>query len=236
MRAADSCSRGGDPRRHETIDEIPLGRYLYKLMAIQVIRKTRNPEQTRSDLLKAAYHEILESGFQAASLERILANTSVSKGALYHHFGTKRELGLAVVEEVIAPQLAARWFAPFAEHDNPITSLHRILEEKITAADESVIRYGCPLNNLIQEMSPLDEEFRRGLQQILERWTTVMAAALAEGQNAGKVRADVQPRDVALFIVAAIEGCVGLGKNAQSVEAYQRGLRQLQVYVKSLAT
>ncbi|MHB1736688.1 MAG: TetR/AcrR family transcriptional regulator [Acidithiobacillus sp.] len=204
-------------------------------MTIQAIRKTRNPEQTRSDLLDAAYTEILESGFQAASLERILANTSVSKGALYHHFGTKRELGLAVIKEVIAPQLAARWFAPFTEHDDPLASLQRILEEKIRTADESVIRYGCPLNNLIQEMSPLDEEFRRGLQQILELWVEVMATALADGQQAQKVRADVAPKEVALFIVAAIEGCVGLGKNAQSVEAYQRCLRQLQLYVQSLA-
>ena len=205
-------------------------------MMIQPLRKTRNPEQTRSDLLDAAYIEILESGFQAASLERILANTSVSKGALYHHFGTKRELGLAVVEEVIAPQLAVRWFAPFAEHNDPLVSLHRILEEKINTADESVIRYGCPLNNLIQEMSPLDEAFRCGLQQILDRWVSVMADALAEGQTAGKVRTDVEAKEVALFIVAAIEGCVGLGKNAQSVEAYRRCLRQLQLYVQSLAT
>ena len=204
-------------------------------MMTQALRKTRNPEQTRSDLLSAAYAEILESGFQAASLERILANTSVSKGALYHHFGTKRELGLAVVEEVIAPQLALRWFAPFAEHDDPLASLQRILEEKINTADESVIRCGCPLNNLIQEMSPLDEAFRHGLQQILERWVEVMATALTEGQLARKVRADIEPKEAALFIVAAIEGCVGLGKNAQSVEAYQRCLRQLQLYVQSLA-
>jgi AcrR family transcriptional regulator len=198
-------------------------------------RKTRNPEQTRSDLLEAAYSEILESGFQAASLERILANTSVSKGALYHHFGTKRDLGLAVVEEVIAPQLAERWFAPFEEHDDPILSLSRILDDKIANASELVIRYGCPLNNLIQEMSPLDEEFRQGLQHILERWVEVMAIALAEGQRNQKVRADLEPKEAALFIVAAIEGCVGLGKNAQSVEAYQRCLRQLQLYVQSLA-
>ncbi|MHB8317564.1 MAG: TetR family transcriptional regulator C-terminal domain-containing protein, partial [Acidithiobacillus ferrivorans] len=68
-----------------------------------------------------------------------------------------------------------------------------------------------------------------------DRWVEVMATALADGQLARKVRADVEPEEVALFIVAAIEGCVGLGKNAQSVEAYQRCLRQLQLYVKSLA-
>ncbi len=204
-------------------------------MMTVIPRKTRNPEQTRSDLLDAAYNEILESGFQAASLERILANTSVSKGALYHHFGTKRDLGLAVIEEVIGPQLEERWFNMLAQHNDPISGLYNLIEEKISHADESVIRYGCPLNNLIQEMSPLDESFRHGLQKIIERWVEVVAQALQAGQAAGQVRADIGPQDIALFIVASIEGCVGLGKNAQSVAAYQRCLRQLQVYIQSLA-
>ncbi|WP_226832541.1 hypothetical protein [Acidithiobacillus sulfurivorans] len=42
-------------------------------------RNIRNPEQTRSDLLDPAYHEILKYGFQTASLERTLAKASVSK-------------------------------------------------------------------------------------------------------------------------------------------------------------
>jgi AcrR family transcriptional regulator len=177
----------------------------------------------------------LECGFQATSLERILAKTSVSKGALYHHFGTKHELGLAVVEEVVGPQLAERWFEPLRRDGDPIAALLGILEEKIQSASEAVIRFGCPLNNLIQEMSPLDERFRSGLQSILDAWIKAMADALAAGQQAGKVRGDIAPQEAALFIVAAIEGCVGLGKNAQSVDAYQRCLRQLQLYVQSLA-
>ncbi|MHB0888834.1 TetR/AcrR family transcriptional regulator [Acidithiobacillus sp.] len=138
-------------------------------MIPESVKKTRNPEQTRADLLAAAYGEVLECGFQAASLERILAKTSVSKGALYHHFGTKHELGLAVVDEVIGPQLAERWFEPLRRDGDPIAALTGILEEKIRSASEAVIRFGCPLNNLIQEMSPLDERFRSGLQNIPRR-------------------------------------------------------------------
>uniref|UniRef100_UPI0035B5EA26 TetR/AcrR family transcriptional regulator n=2 Tax=Acidithiobacillus thiooxidans TaxID=930 RepID=UPI0035B5EA26 len=198
-------------------------------------RNIHNPGQTRSDLLDAAYHEILESGFQAASLERILAKTSVSKGALYHHFGTKHDLGLAVITEVIRPQLEERWITLLAQHDNPIKGLCNLIAEEISHADESVIRYGCPLNNLIQEMSPLDESFRQGLQKIFERWVEVVAKALKKGQSEGQVRSDMTPEDIALYLVASIEGCVGLGKNTQSVDAYQRCLRQLQVYIQSLA-
>ena len=197
-------------------------------------RKLRNPEQTRIDLLAAAYNEILESGFQAASLDRILAKTSVSKGALYHHFGTKQELGLAVIEDVIAPQLAERWFAPLQRTTDPVACLRQLLAEKIDAADERLLRYGCPLNNLIQEMSPLDENFRQGLQKILDQWIQVIAEALTRGRAHGNVRADIVPQDAALFLIAAIEGCVGLGKNAQSLHSYQTCLGQLLHYLDTL--
>ena len=204
-------------------------------MSTVTVRKIRNPEQTRTDLLAAAYTEILESGFQAASLDRILAKTSVSKGALYHHFGTKQELGLAVVEDVIAPQLAERWFVPLQQTTEPVPCLQQLLAEKIDAADEQLLRYGCPLNNLMQEMSPLDENFRQGLQRILDEWTRVISHALTRGQQQGNVRQDVNPMEAALFIVAAIEGCVGLGKNAQSLQSYRTCLGQLQQYIGTLA-
>lgn len=44
-------------------------------------------------------------GFQAASLNNILAKTGLTKGALYHHFPDKDRLGYAVIEEVIRDSL-----------------------------------------------------------------------------------------------------------------------------------
>jgi len=64
-------------------------------------QRTRAPEVTRQKLLSAAFEEIYRSGFQAASLDRILAKAGVTKGALYHHFIDKAALGYAVVDEVV---------------------------------------------------------------------------------------------------------------------------------------
>ena len=59
----------------------------------------RNPDVTREKLLQAAFQEIYRSGFQAASLDNIIASAGVTKGALYHHFPSKKALGYAVVDE-----------------------------------------------------------------------------------------------------------------------------------------
>lgn len=81
--------------------------------------RQRCPESTRQRLLDAAHREMYEHGFQAASLERILADTGLTKGALYHHFGTKQALGVAVVEEVIGARLRREWIEPVLHAPRP---------------------------------------------------------------------------------------------------------------------
>ncbi|MCZ6508759.1 MAG: TetR/AcrR family transcriptional regulator, partial [Acidobacteria bacterium] len=63
--------------------------------------RTRDPKATRDAILQAATREIHTNGFRSAGLDSILAEAGVTKGALYHHFGSKHELGLAVLEESV---------------------------------------------------------------------------------------------------------------------------------------
>ncbi|MEO8602522.1 MAG: TetR/AcrR family transcriptional regulator [bacterium] len=55
----------------------------------------------RDDLLRAALDEFCDRGFHAASVNRILATSGMSKGQLYHHFAGKEDLYLALVEWMI---------------------------------------------------------------------------------------------------------------------------------------
>lgn len=192
------------------------------------------PDLTRQKLLEAAFAEIHRNGFQSASLTQILADTGLTKGALYHHFPDKRALGLSVIEEVIRPRLAAMMFAPLADTHAPLAALQALLADKAAEDDPMVVTLGCPLNNLMQEMSPVDEGFRLRLNGVFEAWVGVVAAALARGRTAGEVRGDVDPDATAFFIVSALEGCVGMSKNTQSVAAYRGCLAQLGGFLDTL--
>ena len=96
------------------------------------------------------------------------------------------------------------------------------------------IEYGCPFNNLINEMSPVDEGFRKRLQQILDDWREGIVAALRKGQAQGVVRADVVAEDAAAFIISAVEGCVGMAKSKRSREFLESGMRGLIAYLETL--
>jgi len=194
----------------------------------------KTPDLTRQKLLEAAFEEIHRNGFQAASITQILADTGLTKGALYHHFPDKKALGLAVIEEVVRPALAAMMFAPLAETRQPLAALQALLAAKAAEDDPMVVTLGCPLNNLMQEMSPVDEGFRLQLNGVFEDWVEVVATALKRGKTAGEVRRDVDAGATAFFIVSALEGCVGMSKNTQSVTAYRSCLAQLGRYLDTL--
>src|SRR3989442_14548491 len=125
----------------------------------------RNPDLTRRSLLQAAFREMHKSGFQAASLDNILSNANVTKGALYHHFGSKQELGYGAVDELIREHILNRWVRSLEKAANPIDGLLAILRSKEPHPGFDH-RLGCPLTNLAQEMSPLDEGFRTRLHSV----------------------------------------------------------------------
>lgn len=185
-------------------------------------------------MLKSAFCEIHRQGFQAASIANILQDTGLTKGALYHHFPTKQALGLAVIEEVIKGQLEGLIFNPLRESERPVEMLLEIIATIDQKVPSDFVMLGCPLNNLMQEMSPLDELFQERLNGVLGVWQKTVEGALKRGQKQGEIRAEVDYKAAALFIVSAWEGCIGVAKNMQSPKAFSVCMQQLHGYVQGL--
>ena len=198
-------------------------------------RRKRQPDVTRERLLQAAFEEIYRRGFQGASLETILGQAGVTKGALYHHFPDKAALGYAVVDDVVRNLLLERWLGVLeAQPGDPLTALQGMLQQRLAELEPHEVELGCPLNNLGQEMSPLDERFRRRVAATVETWTNGFAAALKRGQTDGSVRRDLNPKQVATFLVAAIEGSYGLAKSARSTGMLRSNLEVLSSFLEFL--
>lgn len=202
-------------------------------MSTAAVAARRAPDATRQKLLERAFEEIHRNGFRAASLDSILADAGVTKGALYHHFPSKAELGYAVVEEIVRPWMQETWRA-VAEATNPIDAAIATIRERLKARSEMALTIGCPFNNLTQEMSSIDEGFRTRLSAILHEWRDATADAMRRGQANGTVCADVDPRAAAAFVISSIEGCVGMAKASHSREFLEAGFRGLVEYLEHL--
>ncbi|MGD1024086.1 MAG: TetR family transcriptional regulator C-terminal domain-containing protein [Candidatus Sulfotelmatobacter sp.] len=193
---------------------------------------SRNPERTRGLLLQAAFQEMYRSGFRSADLDAILAAAGVTKGALYYHFDNKDALGYAVVDEIIASNLHQKWVQPLQNAKNPIDVLIRIIQSESLKRED--VQRGCPLLNLSQEMSGLDEGFRRRTARVYRDWHDAMAEALRQGQKRGIVRNDINANETATFLIAAWEGYVVLGKNSQDPRMMESGQRSVSGHIESL--
>jgi AcrR family transcriptional regulator len=195
-------------------------------------RRVRNPDRTRERLLQAAFREVYRTGFRSAGIETILAATNVTKGALYYHFDSKDDLGYAIVEEIIAKLPHDNWLRPLQQGRNPIDALIGIVQA--TSVRPEDVKGGCPLVNLAQEMSALDEQFRKRLETIFKAWQEGIATALRRGQSQGTVRRDLVPEETAGFLIAMYEGYVLLAKNAQDAKVWNVGIRNIVGWLKSL--
>jgi TetR/AcrR family transcriptional repressor of nem operon len=214
----------------------------YILIGMSPVRHTlkvrstrlRDPQRTRQRLLQAAFREVYRSGFQSASLDTILASTRVTKGALYYHFESKEALGHAIIEEIVAEITRDRWLRPLqrSTEKDPIDSL--ICVVRAIPARPRDVKGGCPLLNLTQEMSQLDEQFRRRLQRIFHAWQEGIAMVLQRGQHQGTVRRDLVPEQTASFLIAMVEGYEVLAKNAQDAKVWNMGIRNIVGWLRSL--
>ena len=187
---------------------------------------------TRGKILQAAYQEIHYQGFQSASLANILARVNVTKGALYHHFANKTELGYAVVDEVIAERIHLSFVKPLQYFDNPVDGFIELIRESGNAFSITDIELGCPLTNLAQEMAPIDEGFRTRLIHIYGLWHQSISDAMARAKQANQIIDEVDPDTVAMTLVAIMEGALNAAKVAQNLDKLQLCAQGLIQYLE----
>lgn len=194
----------------------------------------RNANATKEKIIQAAFEEIHANGFRATSMNEIVKRAGITKGALYHHFESKTELGYAVIDQVLRPMMQERWLKPLGENENPIDALIDCMDNLIKATPKQAVIKGCPVANLAHEMSGIDEGFRLKLAEVLKIWQDGLSKVFSEGIEKGYVRHDVNTDNVACFLVASIEGAIGLAKNSKDENTFNRCGQQLIIYLESL--
>jgi AcrR family transcriptional regulator len=195
----------------------------------------RAPEATRRRILDSAFAEFYKNGFQGGSLNHIVEMAGATKGALFHHFNGKQDLGYAVVDDIIGPLLMKRWVDPLTDSTDPISDIQRAFRRFVREDIETGSwLLGCPLNNLAQEMSPLDQGFQVRINLLYDLWRNRFAAALARGMAARTVKQDIVPANVSAHIVAAQMGIWGTGKSSHSETVMLQAAEGLCDYLDSL--
>ena len=191
-------------------------------------------ESTRERILQAAHEEMYEHGFQGLRIDAVLKKTQLAKGALYHYFPTKLALGYAVLDEVIMGYFQTNWGESLGASNDPLQALKVFFNKKYSDVLSGECENGCPLTNLVQEMSTLDEGFQQRLIAVMFDIVSAVAASLHQGQIDGIVRKDVNPQSMATFLLCSYQGVMGATKCMQSIDLARDLFDSLCAYVDTL--
>jgi TetR/AcrR family transcriptional regulator, transcriptional repressor for nem operon len=189
---------------------------------------------TRDKILAAMFTDVHKNGFQGLRADKVIKEMEVTKGAMYHYFPSKDSIGLAIIEEIIEPNYI-KFYQDLDFFDgNPIDMLQFHLKELVTLATDENVSLGCPLNNLVQEMSPLNEQFRLKLKRVVDKMTTSVANALIKGQKKDFVAKDKDAQAVADFFISSIEGAYSIAKVQRNVPLFKSNMEQLSFFLDIL--
>lgn len=194
----------------------------------------KNPEETRAKILQAAMEEIHEKGFRAASLEAILTNAGVTKGALYHHFKNKEAVGYAIVDEMLMGWIINAFVEPMKNQADPIAAFQELIRNQVAMVTPETICKGCPLHNLMQEMSPIDETFRQKLMNVYEVWRGSIVNMLKQAQQLEHIPKHINADKMATYILATIEGGIGHAKSSQDIHRLNDAMETLIDVLESM--
>jgi len=115
------------------------------------------------------------------------------------------ELGYAVIDEIIYETIKNNWIEPLAKTNDPITTLQQLLIHSGELMCEESVRLGCPLNNLAQEMSPINEGFRGRITSVYKEWINALDEAFETGKSAGNVNSSVESKQTALLLFQCLK-------------------------------
>lgn len=184
-------------------------------------------------ILRKAFELIYRQGYQATSIDEIVATTAVTKGALFYHFANKEEMGLAIINEILYPGLIPYMGAALNRSGEIRKDLYEMMKNLLLNAPFIKVEYGCPAVNLIDEMAPLNGAFRKALTRIIKEWQGAIETAIRKAQAEGQLGKDHDPYVVALYITANYGGARNMGK-VFGAAAYTTFLKGFKDYIDRL--
>jgi TetR/AcrR family transcriptional repressor of nem operon len=184
-------------------------------------------------LVRAAARLAAIKGFDRTSVQDVMAEAGVGKGAFYHHFPTKDALGLAVLEQDRL-EFMAMLDACFAAKRG-VAALECFFRSAFEKHRATGFAGGCLWGNTALEMSDTNPAFVAPVDAVFKAWIGKVSQAIEDGQADGRIRKDAQASELALLVVSAIEGGIMLSRLRKDETPMRSGLDQLRLMLGMIA-
>jgi TetR/AcrR family transcriptional repressor of nem operon len=166
------------------------------------------PLSTKDHLIDIGLELMRKHGYGATGLQEILESAGVPKGSFYHHFGSKEEFAVAVIERY--ESLSVKHFQELLgqRRQSPLKRLRRYFEDLIRIAGQKARVQGCLLGSLTLEIASSSPMLQQRLSSGFVRWQSAVASVLQEAVDKGELPRSVRPDALAGFVINSWEGAL----------------------------
>ena len=197
-------------------------------------RITARGAATRDRIVQAAADLMYHKGVHATTLDDVREATGTSKSQLYRHFRDKDALVHAVIT-LRGKQIIDRETQRLGRF-NSFSGLIRWRNALIQVSSLQNGAYGCALGSMANELSDEDEEARNSLDKLFRTWEELLAVGLQRMQAKGTLSPKADPEQLAIGLMAALQGGYLLANTAHNVQPMEIALDLALEHVKSYLT
>ncbi|VAW11908.1 Transcriptional regulator, AcrR family [hydrothermal vent metagenome] len=175
-----------------------------------------------------------KNGYYNTSVDDVLKELSLSKGAFYYHFDSKEDFFIQIVQNLLVRRTYSALIEPIEGHDNTLELITNCFENALETAVHNEMDYGFVLSNFINEFNGRNHEIMKHLNKIVKIWEVALVSAIQRGKFNGYIDRHVDVEGVAIYLMASYIGIRALMvETAPSARKY-RFMSQLRFYFKSI--
>ena len=160
---------------------------------------------TKREIVDVARRLFSEHGFSSTGITDIQSATGLTKGAFYHHFRSKEDVALAVVEAARA-DYAAFWADLASLGGRPVDRLEACLERVVELNERPEWRNCRMLVMLSAEAAGADERLRKAVGGLRGEAVQVWEKLIADAQQTGHVTKAIHAGVAAEWIMSTLMG------------------------------
>lgn len=185
----------------------------------------------RNKIIENTVGLIYKKGYSNTSIKDIIEKSDIGKGQFYYYFSSKKEIGIEVINYIIETWKIDLFDNILSNSEYPEKDFIRMIDWVQCFHKNQQTFYGCPVGNLIVELSNEDEDFRRLLDSFIDEWIDKLATKLLEIQCLEMNQSDAKKNSIE--IIASIQGAAILlvaSQNIKYMEIILDGIKQRYIY------
>ena len=196
--------------------------------------KSIKRQLTRQLLLDSGLEQFIKNGYKSTSIDDLLRELDLTKGAFYYHFDSKESFMIAIIEEVVSKKIYAELINPLDQVGDASTIIFEAIEKNLKALENKGQSYGLMLGNFLHDFGKNDTVIASKLINIINHWKLALVKCLQSSKTNGFINRHVDSEAIASFIIASYIGLRSLKKFDSDVILHYKYLSQLKNYLYSL--